>query len=191
MLPDEESPVAEIDARDPAAAQNRYYLFCRGGSQIRQSSATELLMDHLMPSTKAIMPTRTKAPSTDEIAINQRRLEDMVDILDCHNLIFRRMIYTGVLVLFCLAMYLIAIIERQLEAMLDSLVYPTSIYKAGFWAGLLLSIVSSIRLWTWRQDGSPRSFVERCVPWLVACELGLAVWILRLPPAPYRLAVDG
>jgi hypothetical protein len=134
MLPDEESPVAEIDARDPAAAQNRYYLFCRGGRQIRQSSATELLMDHLMPSTKAIMPTRTKAPSTDEIAIIQRRLEDMVDILDCHNLIFRRIIYTGVLVLFCLAMYLIAIIERQLDNMLENL----DLYIFMLWAGLYL-----------------------------------------------------
>jgi hypothetical protein len=148
-------------------------------------------MDLLMPSLKPNNRTRRNAPSTDEIAILEYQLDNMLDILDFHNSIFRITAYIGMLLLFCLAIGLIAIIERQLEAMLDSLVYPTSIYKAGFWAGLLLSIVSSIRLWTWRQDGSPRSFVERCVPWLVACELGLAVWILRLPPAPYRLAVDG
>ena len=140
MLPDEESPVAEIDARDPAAAQNRYYLFCRGGRQIRQSSATELLMDHLMPSTKTIMQTRKKPPSTDEIAIIQRQLEDMVDILDLHNSIFRRMIYAGVLFLFCLAMYLIAIIERQLDNMLDNLNFYHFILRAGFCLGALLML---------------------------------------------------
>lgn len=140
MLPDEESPVAEIDARDPAAAQNRYYLFCRGGRQIRQSSATELLMDHLMPSTKTIMQTRKKPPSTDEIAIIQRQLEDMVDILDFHNSIFRRMIYTGVLFLFCLAIYVIAIIERQLDNMLDNLNFYHFILRAGFCLGALLML---------------------------------------------------
>ena len=134
MRPDEESHLAEIDANDLAAAQNRYYLFCRGGRQNRQSSATELLMDHLMPSTKTIMQTRKKPPSTDEIAIIQRQLEDIVDILDLHNSIFRRMIYTGVLVLFCLAMYLIAIIERQLDNMLDNL----DLYIFMLWAGLYL-----------------------------------------------------
>jgi hypothetical protein len=148
-------------------------------------------MDYLMPSLKTIKRTRRTSPSTDEIAILEYQLDDMLDILNFHNSIFRHLAYIGMLLSFCLAIGLIAFIERQLEAMMDSLVYPTSIYKAGFWAGLHLSIVSSIRLWTWRQDGSPRSFVEKCFPWLVACELGLAVWILRLPPAPYRLAVDG
>ena len=139
MLPDEESPVAEIDARDPAAAQNACYLFYRYASnQNRQSSATELLMDHLMPSPKAIMQTRTKPPSTDEIAIIQRQLEDMVDILDFHNSIFRRMIYTGVLFLFCLAIYVIAIIERQLDNMLDNLNFYHFILRAGFCLGALL-----------------------------------------------------
>jgi hypothetical protein len=113
MLPDEESPVAEIDARDPAAAQNACYLFYQ---------------------------TRTKPPSTDEIAIIQRQLEDMVDILDFHNSIFRRMIYTGVLFLFCLAIYVIAIIERQLDNMLDNLNFYHFILRAGFCLGALLML---------------------------------------------------
>jgi hypothetical protein len=145
MLPDEESPVAEIDARDPAAAQNACYLFYRFASnQNRQSSATELLMDHLMPSTKTIMQTRKKPPSTDEIAIIQRQLEDIVEILDLHNSIFRRMIYAGVLFLFCLAMYLIAIIERQLDNMLDNLDLYIFMLWAGFCAGALLMLCMAV-----------------------------------------------
>jgi hypothetical protein len=146
MRPDEESHLAEIDANDLAAAQNRYYLFCRGGRQNRQSSATELRMDHLVPSTKTIMPTRTKAPSTDEIAIIQRQLEDMVDILDFHNFIFRRMIYAGVLFLFCLAMYLIAVIERQLDNMLDNLDLYIFMLWAGFCAGALLMVCMPVSI---------------------------------------------
>jgi hypothetical protein len=136
-------------------------------------------MDDLMPSPENIKRTRRNAPSTDKIAILEYQLDKMLDILNFHDSIFRRMAYIGMLLLLCLVMSLIALIERQIEHILDNLVYPTSIYKAGFWGGLLLSIGSSIRLWTYRQDGSPRSFVERWIPLLVACELGVAVFILR------------
>lgn len=45
-------------------------------------------MDHLMPSLKTIKRTRRNAPSTDEIAILEYQLDDMLDVLDFHNSIF-------------------------------------------------------------------------------------------------------
>jgi hypothetical protein len=126
--------------------------------------------------------TRRNAPSTHEIAVFENQLEDMLDILNFHNTIFRRMAYIGMFLLLCIVIFSIAFIERQLDDMLDSLVYPTCIYQAGFCCGLLLSIASAIYIETYNRHASPRNFVLRYVAWLVvAFDLGLAVFILLLP----------
>jgi len=107
---------------------------------------------------------------------------NMLDILNFHNTIFRRMAYIGMLLLLCVVICSIAFIERQLDDMLDSLVYPTCIYQARFCCGLLLSIASAIYIETYNRHASPRNFVLRYVAWLaVAFDLGLAVFILMLP----------
>jgi hypothetical protein len=139
-------------------------------------------MDHLMPSLKTIKRTRINAPSTHEIAVFENLLDDMLDVLDFHNTIFRRMAYIGMLLLLCIVICSIAFIERQLDDMLDSLVYPTCIYQAGFCCGLFLSIGSAVYIETYNRHASPRNFVLRYVAWLaVAFDLGLAVFILLLP----------
>jgi len=120
-------------------------------------------LDYLMSSPKTIKETRTNAPSTDEITINEQRLDDMLGFLHFHNSIFRGMFYAGVLSVLCLAIGSIAFTEKRLDNMLDNLDVYDTVCRDMICVGALLTFCMTIWIRTCKRNRRYASFVESFV----------------------------